>query len=238
MTKRLTAVLTALMILFSLPALAETQYGAWTIEVSDLTLTAGGEEIEVEPSLILRVGFSDDHDRAWLAADVTKGGETLGGFRAEEERDGASRCAWVPGEAVAVMSGKGDASLHALLTRELGMKERPDSLAEAVDMVDAFLNMPKGVEYLFSHLGSIKKMGKSQYAVRLDLPDGRADFALSWRWERRAKKPFDLAGLSEVKGDPAGGLAGLAGYDEFEAALMEDESMEELLIALMLMFGE
>ena len=57
MTKRLAAALTALMILFSLPALAETQYGAWTIEVSDLTLTAGGEEIEFD-ILVLALGVA------------------------------------------------------------------------------------------------------------------------------------------------------------------------------------
>ena len=238
MMKRITAALIALTLaLCGLPALAETQYGAWTIELSDVTLTVEGEEIEVAPSLIVRVGFSDDHARAWLAADVMKDGEALSGFRAEEEKSGASRCAYTAGETCAVLDGKGDARFHKLLMREMGMEEPPDSLAEAVDMLDAFLNMPKGVEYLFAHLGSIKKMGKNQYAVRVDLPGGRADFALAWRWERRAKKPFDLGGLREVKCDPSAGLAGIEGFDECEAALMEDESMEELLIALMLMFG-
>ena len=239
MMKRLTAALTALILLLAgLPALAETQYGAWTIELTDITLTTGGEEIEAEPSLVLRVGYTDDHTAAWLTADVVKDGTSLGGFRAEEDKGGASRLAFTTGDTRAATTGKSGARFHQLLMKELGVSDIPDSLAEAVDMLDAFLNMPKGVEYLFSHLGSIKKMSKSQYAVRLDLPDGRADFALSWRWERRAKKPFDLSGLREEKYDPAEGLAGIDGYDDLQEALMEDESMEELLIALMLMFGE
>ena len=241
--KRIIAfLLSALMLLGGAGALAETQYGVWTIELTDVTVTADGEVISVTPSLVVRAGYTDVHDQAWLAGDIMKDGASLAGFMAEEEQSGVSRFAYTAGETCGVMDGRGSARFHKLLMQRMGMADVPDDLAEAVDMLDAFLNMPKGVEYLFSQLGSVKKQGKTGYRVSVELPGGRAEGTLSWRWERRAKKPFDLSGLRQVSYSPASGMDGTEGFaearEELEASLMEDESMEELLIALMLMFGE
>lgn len=240
MMKRMMAALLALLtLLCGVSALAETQYGAWTIELRDISVTADGEVIDVTPSLAVRAGYTDEHDEAWLTVDVMKDGESLAGFRAEETKNGASRYAYSMGETCGLMDGKGDARFHKLLMHELGISDAPDSLAEAIDMLDAFLNMPKGVEYLFSQLGSIKKQGKSGYAVSVGLLGGRVEGVLSWKWERRAKKPFDFSGLRDVSYRQAEGIRGTEGFDEAEAeledSLMQDESMEELMIALMLL---
>ena len=243
MTKKLTAALLALLTLLgSLSALAEAQYGAWTIELTDITITAEGEAVDAAAGLTVRVGYTEDHDEAWLTADIVKDGESLGGFMAEETKKGASRYAYTAGDTCGAMDGQGGACMHRLIVEQLGMKDIPDSLADAVDMLDAFLNMPKGVEYLFGQLGSAKKQGKTAYAVSVALPGGRVAGTLSWRWDRRAKKPFDLSGRREAAYSADGGIDGAEGMAEareaIEDALMEDESMEETMIALMLLLGE
>ena len=241
--KKMTALLLALFMLLSgISALAEAQYGAWTVELTDVTVTAEGETIDVTPSLTVRVGYTDSHDAAWLAADVVKDGESLAGFWAEEEKSGVSRYACSAGDTCGVMDGRGDACFHKALMRQLGMDDAPDSLMEAVDMLDAFLNMPKGVTYLFDQLGSAKKQGKTSLAISVNLPGGRLEGTLTWRWDRRARKPFDLSDRREVAYSASRGIPGTEGFEEawaeLEASLMQDESMEELLIAMMLLFEE
>ena len=214
MMKKLIAALTALILLLgSLPALAAAQYGAWTIELTDIAVEAAGERVALTPSLKVRVGFTEDHGEAWLAADAMKDGESLGGFRAEEDAR-RSRYAWSLGDTCGVMDG---AAFHRVLMRQyLAMPQDavPDGLPEAVDMLDAFLNMPKGVEYLFSQLGSAKKQGKKKLDVSFELSGVRIEGTLSWRWDRRAKKPFDLSGRSEARYEASRGVAGTEGFPE------------------------
>ena len=240
MMKKITAALTALILLLgSLPALAAAQYGAWTIELTDVAVEAAGERVALTPSLTVLVGFTEDHREAWLTIDAMKDGRSLGGFRAEEDGK-RSRYAYSEGESCGVMDG---AAFHKTLMRQyLGMASDavPDKLPEAVDMLDAFLNMPKGVEYLFSQLGSAKKLGKTKLAVSFELSGVRIEGTVSWRWDRRAKKPFDLSGRREADYDKARGVTGTEGFPQAWEALQEslaqDESMEEMLILMMLLF--
>ncbi|MBO4884705.1 MAG: hypothetical protein J5602_05285 [Clostridia bacterium] len=241
--KKITALaLAALLLLTAAPALAADQYGAWTIELKDILLTADGEEIAIGPSVVVQAGFTDSHEKGWLTADVMKDGRSLAGFMAEEKESGFSRYAYTAGKTCGVMDGKNGARFHRLVMERLGMDEIPETLSGALDMLDAFLSMPKGVEYLFSQLGSAKKLGGNRYAVRVDLPGGSVEATLSWRWERRVKKPFDFNGRSEKAYSASSGIDGTEGFaearDELEATLMEDETMEEAMIALMILFGE
>ncbi len=240
--KIMAALLAALTLLAGTTALAADQFGAWTIELTDVAVTADGEEIAVGPTLLVRAGFTDDRKKGWLTADVMKNGQSLAGFMAEEKENGFSRYAYTAGETCGVMDGRDDARFHraAMLQMEMPRDEIPETLSGALDMLDAFLSMPKGVEYLFSQLGSIKKLGDCRYAVRVDLPGGRVEATLSWRWERRVKKPFDFNGRSEKPYSPARGIAGTEGFEEaraeLEDALARDESLEEAMIALMILF--
>ncbi len=244
MTKRFMALLlAALLLLMGAPALAADQYGAWTIELTDIAIEADGEEIPVTAVVVVRVGFTDDRKKGWLTADVMEDGASLAGFMAEEKESGFSRYAYTAGETCGVMDGKDGARFHRIVMEgmEIPARDIPETLSGALDMLDAFLSMPKGVEYLFSQLGSAKKLGGGRYAVRVDLPGGSAAATLSWRWERRVKKSFDFNGRSEKPYSPSRGIAGTEGFEEaraeLEEALAEDESMEEALIALMLLFG-
>ncbi len=240
--KKAIALLLALLLLTAcLPALAAGQYGAWTVQLTDVALTLDGETIAVGPSLVIQVGFTEDLTEGWLTADVMADGASLAGFMAEEEESGVSRFAYTAGGTCGVMDGR-DMSFHRLAMRQMGISDVPDRLSGALGMLDAFLSMPKGVEYLFGQLGSAKKLGKTEYAVTVDLPGGRAEATLSWQWERRAKKPFDLSGRREAAYSAALGIAGTEGMEEarteLEESLARDESMEELMIALMLLLEE
>jgi|GEM_PF-4745210 len=243
MMKRMTALLLAALLLFAArPTLAADPYGAWTIELTDIAVTVDGERIDVNPSLVVRVGFTEDLSRGWLTADVIKDGDSLAGFMAEEDESGASRFACTAGQTCGVMDGRGDARFHRVAMLQMGMAQAdvPDALSGALAMLDAFLSMPRGVEYLFEQLGSVKKRGANAYDVTVDLPGGQAAATLSWRWDRRVGKPFDLSGRREAPYSAQRGIAGTEGFeeacDELKEALMQDESMEELLIALMLLF--
>ena len=240
--KKITALLlAALLTLSAAPALAADQYGAWTIDITDIALDVDGETSEVGPTVELIAGFTDDHEKAWLTADVMKNGESLGGFMAEEKESGFSRYAYTTGDTCGVMDGKGD-RFHELVMAGLGIDEIPENLSGAVDMLDALLNMPKGVEYLFGQLGSAKKLNKTSYAVRVNLPAGSVSATVTWRWERRAKKPFDFNGRREKKYSAADGIDGTEGFEQaradLEASLMRDESMEEVMIAMMILFEQ
>lgn len=245
MTKKLMALLlTALLLLSAAPALAADQYGAWTIELTDIVIGADDEEIDTTAALVVQAGFTDNREKGWLTADVMKNGRSLAGFMVEEKESGFSRFAYTAGKTCGVMDGKDGARFHRIAMKQLEIPEKdiPETLSGALDMLDAFLSMPKGVEYLFSQLGSAKKLGDKRYAVRVDLPGGSVAATLSWRWERRVKKPFDFKGRSEKAYSFVRGIAGTEGFEEaraeLEETLMEDESMEEALIAVMILFGE
>ena len=58
--KKITALLlAALLTLSAAPALAADQYGAWTIDITDIALDVDGETIEVGPTVELIAGFTD-----------------------------------------------------------------------------------------------------------------------------------------------------------------------------------
>ena len=173
MTKKLMALLlTALLLLSAAPALAADQYGAWTIELTDIVIGADDEEIDTTAALVVQAGFTDNREKGWLTADVMKNGRSLAGFMVEEKESGFSRFAYTAGKTCGVMDGKDGARFHRIAMKQLEIPEKdiPETLSGALDMLDAFLSMPKGVEYLFSQLGSAKKLGDKRYAVRVDLP--------------------------------------------------------------------
>ena len=244
-TLRIAALMLAALALFSgLGALAAEEYGAWTIELKDIAITAEGERIEVDPVLVLRAGWTDNREKAWLTAEIESDGEALAGFWAEEEESGVSRYAYSAGDTCGVMDGKGGARFHRIAMLQMGVEpgEIPEEISGALEMLDAFLKMPKGVGYLFGQLGSAKELGDNRYAVMVELPGGSVEGTLSWQWERRAKKPFDLNGRREAAYGTSDGIAGTEGFGEareaLEERLAEDESLEEAMIALMILFGE
>ncbi len=247
MKKTLALMLALVLLSACAPALAADQYGAWTIRLTDIVVTAEGETFEAVPSLTLQAGFTEDYAKGWLAVELAEDGGVLASFVAEEDEGGTPRCAFEAGGSRGL--AKAGFPLYELAADWLGMArdERPDSLPAALEMLDAFLSMPKGVEYLFSHLGSVKKQGDGRYAVSVDLPGGRLRGTLSWRWERRARKPFDLndwddADRFELRAQASRGALIVDDPDGFsealEEAFMQDEALAELAIALMLLAGE
>lgn len=237
--KKMIALLLALTLLLASPALAATQYGVWTIEITDLSVTVDGETVEAEDaSIVVRFGFTEDRGDAWLMAEIKGNGRTVAAFMAEEDESGLSRLAYSEGDTCARLKKGG---WHAVLMENLGFEkdEVPKALSGAVDMLDALLARPKGVVYLFSQLGSAKTLKKNRYAVSVELPGGELAGTLKWSWERRAKKPFDLGDRADADYNPAKGLDSVEGFAQARAALeeklLDDETLADITVAATLL---
>ncbi len=224
---------------------AETDaaYGAWMMEAADIEVTVDGETVALNPTLLLRLGMTENLSNAYLTVEICRDDEVLAGFWAEEENGGKARYALSASETCGLVDP--GYYLHFMFIMPF-LAEDYDTedviqLSYALNMANALFGDKEQLAQLLQALGTVETTDDGAYRCSADIDGVAVSATLALRWEPTADKPFDLSQLREVPFTARTGIMATEGFMEAEEqmsmALMLDPSVLKLITVLMPMMG-
>lgn len=240
--KKWICLLLAAALLLGSAAFAENEqpYEAFVLTLKDVTVEVNGQAYPLAPQLQITLGMTADRTDGFLTLELSKDGETLAAFWAEEMGNGeVGRYGYSVGETCGVATPGYYLHVSLMMLAGLTVDEDSVALSSVLDQAGAllFAEDRSWIAALLAGQGAeILEESDTGCVFHLAAPGMAFTGVLDCQIMAAMEKPFDLSGRQEAAYSPFHGLFGTEGFAEAEqeltARLMQEESLANLFAAL------